>query len=61
MPKFIIGKVTVHWHGQGTETIEDVEVVSSFTPSNDNRTKELLKQKFPDCKSIGAVYNVKKV
>lgn len=61
MPKYIIEKVTVHWKGRGTETIENVEVNSSFTPSNDNRTKELLKPMFPDCKAIGAVYNVKKV
>lgn len=61
MPKFIIEKVTVHWAGRGTETIENVEVVSQYTPSNDTRTKELLKQKFPDCKSIGAVYGVKKI
>lgn len=61
MPKYIIEKVTVHWEGRGTETIKNVEVISSFTPNNDNRTKELLKPMFGGCKAIGAVYNVKKV
>lgn len=62
MPKFIISKVSVHWSGRGIETFENVEVNTPFTPSNDNRTKEVLKAQFPGCKSIGAVYTpIKKI
>ncbi|MBK5213270.1 MAG: hypothetical protein JJE55_06390 [Flavobacteriaceae bacterium] len=61
MPKFIIAKVTVRWGGGRSEEIKDVELITPFTPANDNRTKELLLQKF-GCQSIGGVYTpVKKI
>jgi len=55
MPRYIIAKVTVRWEGRGEEQLTDVELIAPFTPSNDNRTKELLKNKI-GCKSIGGVY-----
>ena len=56
MPRFIISKVTVRWGGGRSEEFHDVELISSFTPRNDNRTKKLLEQKFIGCQSIGGVY-----
>jgi|GEM_PF-5099326 len=56
MPRFRIAKVTVRWGGGRVEEIEDVEVVAPFTPSNNNKTKELLESVFSGCKSIGGVY-----
>jgi len=55
MPKFIISKVTVRWGGGRVEQIDDVELVAPFTPKNDNRTRQLLENKFAGCQSIGGI------
>ena len=61
MPRFIISKVTVRWGGGRSEEVKNVELFAPFTPANDNRTKELLQEKF-GCQSIGGVYTpIKKV
>ncbi len=55
MPKFNIPKVVVKWKGRGEEVIHDVELIAPFTPNNDKRTKELLKDKL-GCDGIGTVH-----
>jgi len=61
MPKYIIARVHVRWDGGRSEDLKDVELIAPFTPSNDNRTRDLIIEKL-GCQSIGDVHTpIKKI